>query len=61
MWQLHPSTGKILFFQESGKMMEQLTQVGCGICIPGDIQSSSGDICQQPDLIGPTLSKDWSK
>lgn len=42
------------FFQESGEMMEQVTQVGCGICIPGDTQSLSGHSC---DLIGTTPSR----
>lgn len=43
------------FFQESGKMMEQVTQVGCGICIPGDTQSLIGHSC---DLLGTTLSRE---
>lgn len=47
-----PVLGK--YFSKSGEMMEQVTQVGCGICIPGDTQSSSGHSC---DLTGTTLSR----
>lgn len=50
-----PVLGKHFFPREWWNDGTGVTQVGCGICIPGDTQSLSGHSC---DLIGTTLSRE---
>lgn len=52
---------QILFYHGSCRSPNQVTQRGCEINRPGDIQYSAGHSPKQADLTMPILSKEWSR